>query len=95
MPAPPLLNTPALVVDRAAFDRNHATLRRLMQKYPAVGIRPHTKAHKSGALALAQLEALGPQAKGVCCQTVAEAEEMARAGVPDILLTNEVKDTSE
>lgn len=88
--APLMLNTPALVVDKAAYDLNHLTLRDLMQAFPAVAIRPHTKAHKSGILALKQLELLGPQAKGVCCQTIAEAEEMARAGVPDILLTNQV-----
>ena len=88
--APLALNTPALLVNRRAFDENHAVLRRLLADTPSVAIRPHTKAHKSGILAMEQLSALGPQAIGVCCQTVSEAEEMAGAGVADVLLTNQV-----
>eukprot|EP00614_Pseudopedinella_elastica_P007091 CAMPEP_0172606872 /NCGR_PEP_ID=MMETSP1068-20121228/27073_1 /TAXON_ID=35684 /ORGANISM="Pseudopedinella elastica, Strain CCMP716" /LENGTH=446 /DNA_ID=CAMNT_0013409731 /DNA_START=232 /DNA_END=1572 /DNA_ORIENTATION=- len=84
------LVTPALVVEKGAYLRNISRLRGLMANYPSVAIRPHAKAHKSGTLAATQLEALGPQAVGVCVQTVREAEEMVKAGVPDVLVTNQV-----
>jgi len=46
-------------------------------------LRPHTKTHKSIALAARQLE-LG--ASGICCAKLGEAEVMADAGVEDIRL---------
>ena len=88
--SPLALNTPALLVNRQAYDNNHALLRHLLADTPNVSIRPHTKAHKTGLLALEQMKAVGPQAVGVCCQTISEAEEMARAGVSDVLLTNQI-----
>ena len=85
------VDTPALLVDLDAFEANLATM---AQRAAAAGValRPHAKTHKSAAIALKQL-ALG--AVGVCCQKVSEAEALAAAGVPDILVANEVVDPAK
>src|ERR1041385_416508 len=80
------VDTPALVVDLDAFERN---LRRLADRVQGKGVRlrPHAKTHKCPVIALKQIE-LG--AVGVCVQKVSEAEAMVYGGVPDVLVTNEV-----
>jgi D-threonine aldolase len=81
------LPTPALVVDRSAFDRNVA---RMGELHPGPKLRPHVKAFKSTALAR-QLVDAGHRA--FCCATVAEVLGMARAGLDeDLLLANETLD---
>jgi D-serine deaminase-like pyridoxal phosphate-dependent protein len=50
-------------------------------------IRPHTKVHKTPAIAHMQLEA---GAKGIATVKVGEAEVMASAGIKDILITNQI-----
>src|ERR1700739_3793942 len=80
------VDTPALVIDLDAFERN---LRRLPERIAGTGVRarPHAKTHKCPVIALKQV-ALG--AVGVCVQKVSEAEAMVQGGVPDVLVTNEV-----
>jgi D-serine deaminase-like pyridoxal phosphate-dependent protein len=80
------VDTPALVVDLDAFERN---LRRLPERIAgaAVRLRPHAKTHKCPVIALQQV-ALG--AVGVCVQKVGEAEAMVFGGVRDVLVTNEI-----
>ena len=80
------VDTPALVIDLDAFERN---LRRLADRVQGRGVRlrPHAKTHKCPVIALKQIE-LG--AAGVCVQKVSEAEAMVYGGVPDVLVTNEV-----
>ena len=80
------VDTPALIVDLDAFERN---LRRLAERVQGQGVRlrPHAKTHKSPVVALKQIE-LG--AVGVCCQKVSEAEAMVYGGVRDVLVTNEI-----
>jgi 3-hydroxy-D-aspartate aldolase len=80
------VDTPALIVDLDAFERN---LRRLADRVRGSGLRlrPHSKTHKCPVIALKQIE-LG--AVGVCCQKVSEAEAMVYGGVRDVLVTNEV-----
>ena len=81
------LQTPALVVDRAVFERNVA---RMATIRPGTALRPHVKAFKSTALAR-RLAAAGHP--GFCCATVAEVMGMARAGLGvDLLLANETLD---
>ena len=72
------VDTPALIVDLDAFERN---LRRLADRVQGTGVRlrPHAKTHKCPVIALKQIE-LG--AVGVCCQKVSEAEAMVYGGVP-------------
>src|ERR1700682_3902207 len=66
------VDTPALVIDLDAFERN---LRRLADRIAGspVKARPHAKTHKCPVIALKQVE-LG--AVGVCVQKVSEAEAM-------------------
>jgi D-serine deaminase-like pyridoxal phosphate-dependent protein len=80
------VDTPALVIDLDAFERN---LRILPERIAGAGIRlrPHAKTHKSPVIALRQV-ALG--AVGVCVQKVGEAEAMVYGGVRDVLVTNEI-----
>ena len=80
------VDTPALVLDLGAFERN---LQRLKDSLAGRGVkvRPHAKSHKCPQIALRQI-ALG--AVGVCCQKVSEAEAMIAGGVPDVLIANEV-----
>ncbi len=81
------IETPALVIDLDAFERNVARMR-VASEQMGVRLRAHAKTHKSAAIALYQMEAGG--ACGVCCQKVAEAEALVRGGVADILVSNEV-----
>ncbi|HET6774781.1 MAG TPA: alanine racemase [Acidimicrobiales bacterium] len=79
--------TPALVVDRAAFDHNVATMGAVN---PGRRLRPHVKAFKSTALARA-LAGAGHEA--FSCATVREVEGLVAAGLGgDLLLANEVLD---
>src|SRR6516162_999740 len=80
------VDTPALIVDLDAFERN---LRRLPERIAGTNVRarPHAKTHKCPVIALRQV-ALG--AIGVCVQKVSEAEAMVQGGVPDVLVTNEI-----
>ena len=80
------LETPALVLDLAVATANAALMGERMRQLPAA-LRPHIKAHKSVELARLQLE---HGAIGVTTATVAEAEAMLDAGVPDVLIANEV-----
>ncbi|KNG93871.1 DSD1 family PLP-dependent enzyme [Pseudaestuariivita atlantica] len=79
--------TPALIVDLDALDHNLARMARLA-KEAGVRLRPHGKMHKSADLARLQM---AHGAVGLCCQKVSEAEAFARAGVTDLLVTNEVR----
>ena len=82
----PDIDTPALVVDLDALERN---LDRMAAAARAAGValRPHVKTHKSVNIALMQLER---GAVGVCVQTVSEAEAMVAGGIREVLVANEV-----
>jgi D-serine deaminase-like pyridoxal phosphate-dependent protein len=83
------LQTPALLVDRAAFERNLATMAAAL---PGPRLRPHVKAHKTTALARRQSE-LGHT--GFTCATILEVERLAAAGLgQDLMLANEVVDAT-
>lgn len=80
------VETPALVVDLAAMERNLIR----MAGYAAskgLRLRPHAKTHKCAAIARRQIE-LG--AVGVCVQKLDEALALAAYGIDDILITNEM-----
>jgi len=81
------LQTPALVVERTALERNLATM---AEALPGERLRPHVKAHKSTALARRQAAA---GHTSFTCATIREVEGMAAAGLgSDLLLANEVLD---
>jgi len=77
-----VLETPALLIDLDVMERN---LRRAADYAKAHGLRlrPHTKTHKTPALAGRQL-ALG--AVGLTVAKVGEAEVMAQADPPELLV---------
>jgi len=81
------LQTPALIVDCDALDRNLATM---ALARPGASLRPHVKAHKCTALACAQ-QAHGH--RSFTCATPREVLGMAAAGLgDDLLLANETLD---
>ncbi len=80
------VDTPALIVDLDAFERNLRGCRSAIAG-SAVRLRPHAKTHKCPVIALQQV-ARG--AVGVCVQKVGEAEAMVYGGVRDVLVTNEI-----
>jgi D-serine deaminase-like pyridoxal phosphate-dependent protein len=80
------LDTPALLLDLPAFERNVARMAAFFADKP-VAIRPHSKTHKCPQIARRQLAA---GAIGITCAKVSEAEVMADAGVRDILVANQV-----
>jgi 3-hydroxy-D-aspartate aldolase len=80
------LNTPVLVLDRDALDRNIAAMARLMAER-GVALRPHAKTHKSVDIARRQIAA---GAVGVCCAKIGEAEVLADGGIEGILVTSPV-----
>ena len=80
------IDTPALVLDLDAMERNLTRMADFAKKHH-VRWRPHAKMHKSAALARLQMQA---GAIGVCVQKTAEAERLAAGGVQNIYISNEV-----
>lgn len=80
------IDTPALLVDLDALEHN---IEKLATHFRQAGkqLRPHTKSHKTPAIAHKQLKA---GAIGITCAKLGEAEVMADAGIQDILIANEV-----
>ena len=80
------IDTPALLIELDAFERNLQTMACEMDRL-GVKLRPHAKTHKSAIIASKQI-ALG--AVGVCCQTVAEADMLVCGGIGNVLISNQV-----
>ncbi len=87
-PGQPLadVDTPALLLDLDAFERNLATMTAAVRPF-GVRLRPHAKSHKCAEIARRQIAA---GAVGVCVQKSSEAEALVAGGVPDVLIANEV-----
>lgn len=85
------LNTPALVLDLDALERNIRALADFGRS-AGVELRPHVKSHKSVEIARRQIAA---GAVGVCCATISEAEVLARAGIQGILITSPLTTTEK
>jgi D-serine deaminase-like pyridoxal phosphate-dependent protein len=95
MPTPPparvgdpaeSVDTPALVIDLDAFERNLDRMAAFSRE-TGIRVRPHAKTHKSPMVARLQIER---GAVGKCCQKVGEAEVLVDAGITDVLVSNEV-----
>ena len=86
------IQTPCLVLDLDALERNIVKMGRFAQEM-GVRHRVHGKMHKSVDVALLQ-ERLGGSV-GVCCQKVSEAEVFARGGIRDVLVSNQVRDPAK
>lgn len=80
------IETPALIVEQKVFQNNIATMNRLLEQI-GIAFRPHYKSHKSIAVVRQQLAA---GAKGITCAKLSEAEDLAQAGVRDILIANQI-----
>lgn len=83
----PDLDTPALLLDQAASDRNLRRMADFFRDRPAQ-LRPHFKNHKCVTLARRQLEA--GSAVGMTCAKLGEAEVLADGGIGDVLIANQV-----
>lgn len=80
------LETPALLLDRAASDRNLSRMAGFFRGRSAQ-LRPHFKNHKCVTLARRQLAA---GAVGMTCARLGEAEILVEHGFPDVLIANQV-----
>ncbi|QNQ11629.1 DSD1 family PLP-dependent enzyme [Sphingomonas alpina] len=81
------LNTPVLVIDRDALDRNIARMADFASA-KGVKLRPHAKTHKSLDIARLQLAA---GAVGICCAKLGEAEALTESGeIGNVLITSPV-----
>jgi len=85
------IDTPALVIDLDAMQRNLAAMATFAHER-GLRLRPHAKMHKSAWIAQQQI---AQGAVGVCVQKTSEAEALAAQGVRDILITNEVIDQAK
>jgi D-serine deaminase-like pyridoxal phosphate-dependent protein len=81
------LDTPALLLDRAAADRNLQRMADFFRDRPCQ-LRPHFKNHKCVTLARRQLAA--GSAVGMTCAKLGEAEVLAEHGFTDLLVANQV-----
>jgi D-serine deaminase-like pyridoxal phosphate-dependent protein len=80
------LDTPALLLDLDAFERNINKMAEFFKASP-VKLRPHSKTNKCPIIARKQIEA---GAVGICCQKLGEAEVMVQGGIRDILICTEI-----
>jgi D-serine deaminase-like pyridoxal phosphate-dependent protein len=80
------LDTPALLLDLDAFERNINKMAAFFKDSP-VKLRPHSKTNKCPIIARKQIEA---GAVGICCQKLGEAEVMVQGGIRDILICTEI-----
>ena len=80
------IDTPALVIDLDAMERNIARMATFARQHGVLW-RPHAKLHKSAQIAL-WLEQAG--AVGHCVQKLSEAEALARGGVRKLYISNEM-----
>ncbi len=85
------IDTPSLVIDLDAMDRNLARMAAFAAGH-GLRLRPHAKMHKCAELAQLQM---AHGAVGVCVQKIDEALALAHAGVRDIYISNEVIDPSK
>ncbi|RUP08008.1 3-hydroxy-D-aspartate aldolase BhcC [Hyphomicrobium sp.] len=86
------IQTPCLILDLDALERN---IKKMGDYAKAHGMRhrAHGKMHKSVDVLKLQMELGG--AVGVCCQKVSEAEVFVRAGINDVLVSNQVRELSK
>ena len=79
------LPTPSLIIDLDRLEGNIAKMAAHAKAAP-INLRPHGKTHKCPEVAHRQIKA---GAIGLCSATISEAERMADAGIPGILITSE------
>src|SRR5699024_2453289 len=80
------IDTPALVIDRPVLENNIKDVQNVADNNN-VKLRPHTKTHKMSRLARMQTEG---GAAGITVAKVSEAEVMAKSGLDDIFIANQI-----
>lgn len=85
------METPVLVLDLDKMEENIRTMKKLTDAC-GIALRPHYKSHKSPQIAAWQMEA---GAVGITCSKLGEAEDLAEAGIKDILIANQVIDAGK
>ncbi len=85
------LETPALVLDKIVFEENMKTMDKLLSG-TNMKLRPHYKSHKCATIAQLQM-ARG--AAGMTCAKLGEALDLAKAGVKDIYIANQIVQPSK
>lgn len=80
------VDTPALLLDIEVAERNIERMAKFFEDRKC-NLRPHCKTHKSPLIAKKQIEA---GAIGITCATIEEAELMAREGIKNILIANQI-----
>ena len=80
------IDTPALLLDLDAMERNLSRMARFFSAGPTK-LRPHYKNHKCPVLARRQMDA---GAIGMTCATLSEAEAVIANGITDILISSEL-----
>ncbi len=80
------IDTPAIIIDLDAAEANISRMQEFAREH-GISVRPHTKTNKSPYWAWKQMNA---GAIGICCAKVGEAEQMAAAGIPEILIPNQI-----
>ncbi|MEM3434037.1 MAG: DSD1 family PLP-dependent enzyme [Candidatus Methanomethyliaceae archaeon] len=80
------LDTPALLVDLAAMERNIVRTANVLRQ-AGVNWRPHIKSQKVPAIAHREIAA---GAIGVTCAKLGEAEVMVNAGIRNVLIANQI-----
>ncbi|MCI0895067.1 MAG: alanine racemase [Chloroflexi bacterium] len=82
------LDTPCLILDMDALDHNMDVIANYYAGRSSK-LRPHSKNHKTPALAHRQMRR-GGTVGGVCAAKVSEAEVMVHGGIPSVFITSEV-----
>ena len=77
------LDTPVLVADLDAVERNVSRMQRYCDEH-GLALRPHVKTHKLPEIARLQVR---EGARGITCQKLGEAEVFVDAGFDDILIS--------
>lgn len=80
------VDTPAMLIDEKIALENIKMMQELADKR-GVNLRPHIKTHRMTYFAKLQMEA---GATGIACAKIGEAEVMAKAGMKNIFIANEI-----
>ena len=81
------IDTPALLIDLPAMERNIARMAAYFADKPAK-LRPHAKTHKCPIIAQKQLAA--GNAVGITCAKLGEAEVLVEGGINNVLIANQI-----
>jgi D-serine deaminase-like pyridoxal phosphate-dependent protein len=81
------IDTPALLIDLDAMERNISTLASFFKGKKGKAFRPHFKTPKAPVIAWKEIRS---GAIGISCQKVSAAEVLVSSGINDLLITNEV-----